>query len=543
MRVVLAGQAYPPSTNGPAVFMANLAHALAARGHRVLVLAPSERTRSYEHDADGVRHVALPSVPIGVAGLRVTLHPGPAIDELFDAFGPDLVHIQDHYLTSRSVLRRARARGSRVVGTNHFLPENFALQFPWPLRSSALVHRVLWWTVGPLLQRLDAVAAPSRTAAGLLERRWPSLSVRPISCGVDLRRFRPRTAEELEEVRPRYGIDPARRLVLYVGRLDSDKSVDVLVRGWLRLARDDAQLALVGGGLDAGRLRALAEGAARPGSVLFTGKVPDDDLPLLYAAADVFAMPSTIELQSIATLEAMASGRPVVAADAGALPELVRDGETGLLIPAGDPAAMAAALGRLLDDRGARHAMGRRARVAVRSHAIERTAEAYERLYRCVLEGDEGGCGGPAEGGGERRRVVLTADDFGASADINRAVSRAHRAGTLTSTSLMVTGAAVSDAVALAREAPALAVGLHLVLVHGKAVSPPTSSPTWSTQAATSATIPCGPGCGTSSTGARAASSPSRSPRSSTASRRPACAWRTSTATCTCTCTPWCSTC
>lgn len=482
MRVVLVGQAYPPRINGPAVFMQNLARALADRGHDVLVLAPSERARSYERVDGRVRHVALPSFPLGIAGVRITLHAGPEIDDLFDDFRPDVVHLQDHYPTSRSALRRARRRGLPVVGTNHFLPENLALQLPWPLRSSRWVERVLWWTVGPVLRRLDAVAVPSRTAAALLEEHWPGLAPRPISCGVDLRRFHPRGSGERAAVRERHGLALDRTVALYVGRLDSDKSVDVLVRAWRQLGDLPAQLVLVGGGLEEDHLRTLARDAGDPSSVVFAGQVPDDDLPLLYAAADLFVMPSTIELQSIATLEAMATELPVLAADAGALPELVHEEVTGLRFRPGDPEALRHALRRLLVDADARARFGRSGLERVREHAVERSAERYEALYREAIGARAGGgdatTGGSADGdGAERHRVVVTADDFGAAPDINRAVLAAHRAGTLTSTSLEVTGEAAAEAVELARATPTLAVGLHLVLVKGRAASDPARIP------------------------------------------------------------------
>src|SRR5439155_23320461 len=110
---------------------------------------------------------------------------------------------------------------------------------------------------------------------------------------------------------------------LYVGRLDRGKRIAVLIHAFHRLSREDLQLPIAGRGRHGRALRALAERLALGRRVVFTGFVPDEDLPGLLNSVDVFVMPSEAELQSIATLEAMATGRPVLAEVALALPELM----------------------------------------------------------------------------------------------------------------------------------------------------------------------------------------------------------------------------
>jgi glycosyltransferase involved in cell wall biosynthesis len=121
--------------------------------------------------------------------------------------------------------------------------------------------------------------------------------------------------------------------------------------------------------------------------VVFAGRVPDGDLAALFRAADLFVMPSELELQSIATLEAMASGRPVAAANACALPELVEDGRSGLLFRPGDPDDAARCLGRLGRDPGLRAEMGRRARARAEEHDLARTLRRFEQLYASLASG------------------------------------------------------------------------------------------------------------------------------------------------------------
>lgn len=123
------------------------------------------------------------------------------------------------------------------------------------------------------------------------------------------------------------------------------------------------------------------------GAVFVTGFVDDADLPAAYATADVFANAGTAELQSLATLEAMASGLPVVGADSSALPHLVRDAHNGYLFPPGDATTLADRLVTLLADPARARLMGRRSRAPAERHDVAGTVAAFETVYREVVPG------------------------------------------------------------------------------------------------------------------------------------------------------------
>ncbi|MGW2195743.1 glycosyltransferase, partial [Streptosporangium sp. NPDC001682] len=178
---------------------------------------------------------------------------------------------------------------------------------------------------------------------------------------------------------------PDRDTILFVGRLDEEKRLDELIRALPHVLNNaDAQIALVGTG---GQRTALARLADRIGvgdRVTFLGFVPDEALPQAYAAADVFAMPGVAELQSIATLEAMATGLPVVAADAMALPHLVRPGENGALFSPGDVQELARHLSALLASPGLRASMGTASRAIALTHDHQASLARFEAIYREV---------------------------------------------------------------------------------------------------------------------------------------------------------------
>jgi len=384
MRILIAAQTYRPATNGAAVFALHLAEGLAQAGHQVMVLMPSNRIHSYRELGGAVRVeaiAALPLVPL-YPDIYVTVLPRRQVGRLLDGFRPDAVHIQDHYPLSRAVLAASLAHGLPVVGTNNFVPENMVPQVPLLPGSRALLERLLWRTVLGVFNRVHVVTAATGTSANILRQHGLRRPLLTISCGVDLERFRPDLGVNRPAMRLRYGLDPQRVVFLYVGRLDPDKRLDVLLRATARLGRTDLQLAIAGRGRQLKALQALADRLALGARVVFTGYVPAEDLPALLNSVDVFAMPSEAELQCLAALEAMATARPVLAADARALPELVQNGVNGYLFRAGDAGDAARCMAQLLAEREQWAAMGLASLAIVRPHSLHKTVSRYEALYR-----------------------------------------------------------------------------------------------------------------------------------------------------------------
>jgi glycosyltransferase involved in cell wall biosynthesis len=296
--------------------------------------------------------------------------------------------IVEHRVRSLPVVRRKGFRfcapagrlGIPVVATNHFMPENLTPYLPLPARARRRVHDWARSDAARVFARAGVVTAPTPYAAALAERNGVPGPVRPISCGMDLTRFR--TGRSAAEFRLRYGV-PDRPTVGFVGRLDVEKNLDVVVAAMalVRARVPDAQLLLVGTGDQRRRLTAQAERLGLADALVGTGFVADADLPAAYAAIDVFVNAGTAELQSLVTPEAMASGVPVVGADASALPHLIHHGDNGFRFPPGDAAALAGSLTALLTDPARARDMGRRGRVRAQEHDQSRTVTEFEQLY------------------------------------------------------------------------------------------------------------------------------------------------------------------
>jgi len=234
---------------------------------------------------------------------------------------------------------------------------------------------------------LDVVTAPSRTAANLVRSVGLKPPVFPVSCGVDTGLFRPDPSVDRLYWRAHYGIDPQRKVFFFVGRVDKEKRLDVLLRALQRLDRDDIQLVIGGKGAAFGQMQALAQTLGLRQKVHFTGFIPNEDLPGVLNSIDVFVMPSEAELLSISTLEAMACSRPLLLARAVALPELVDEGVNGLLFTPGDVADAARGLAWFADHPERWPEMGSASLEKVQAHSLENMVCRYEELYTSLLAG------------------------------------------------------------------------------------------------------------------------------------------------------------
>jgi 1,2-diacylglycerol 3-alpha-glucosyltransferase len=387
MRIAIAGHTYHPGNNGQAIFTIHLAEGLARSGHEVHVIVPGGHFRHEEAVINQVRLHLLRSLDASHLhpGVYIPIGNGRRVWRILESNEFDVVHIQDHYPLCRSVARIAARCNIPVLGTNHFLPENLlpylsVLPLPRKLKISILWDLMLW-----TYNHLQVVTTPTETAARILLRRKIRVPVMPVSCGVDTNNFKPHHQLDKPGACAHFGLDASKVIFLYVGRLDSEKRVDLLLRGLAQLRSSGEagiQLAVAGQGAAQAELHSLARALKLGGSIRFLGYVPQADLPLLYQTADIFAMPSPEELQSIATLEAMASGRPVLAASARALPELVTNGLNGKLFEPGSPAAVAEGMAALSTAREAWPRMGWASRSRAQAHSLENTIRRYEEIYR-----------------------------------------------------------------------------------------------------------------------------------------------------------------
>jgi glycosyltransferase involved in cell wall biosynthesis len=386
LTILIAADTFPPEINGAARFTARLARGMVERGHEVHVVCPSRTIHDEVSDCHGatVHRIGSYSTKRFHPTFRLTpvWRIYPATAKLLDTVKPDVVHIQSHFLFGSALLRQSPRRGIPVVATNHFMPENLYGSLPLPHFLRGAAGRRLWRSLIRRYRTAQLVTAPTARAVELLhDNGFPDIAI-PVSCGIDVDIYR-QHAEDFRAAHPEHR-PPT---IAFVGRLDEEKRIDELIHALARVELPEPpHLTVVGSGACRQPLQALAAALGLADRVHFTGLATDNEVLDAYAAADVFCMPSIAELQSIATMEAMSSGKPVIAADAMALPHLVRPGENGWLFQPGDVDDLATRLQQLLSDPDLRARFGAASRQIIASHDIHTVLRTFEDLYRAVID-------------------------------------------------------------------------------------------------------------------------------------------------------------
>ena len=380
LKIVIGCDTFSPDINGAARFAERLAAGLVQRGHDVHVVAPNQAYRR-----------AQPHTEV-IEGEPMTLHRLPSLRwaphdwlrfvwpwrskhyarKVLDQVQPDVVHIQSHIVIGRGLAYIANERGIPVIATNHVMAENILDHTTMPKFIDDLELKFAWADAKRTYDKTRAITTPTRRAADFLEKTVEVEGVIPVSCGIDRTQYTPVIA-------PR-----EKNSIIFVGRLTAEKQVEVILKAMTKL---DPALAttfdIVGGGDQRKQLEHLTAQLGLADRVTFHGRTSDEELRALLSRASLFVIASIAELQSIATMEAMASALPIVAADAVALPHLVHDGENGYLFEPGNVDELAARLTDVLTAEPAEYERMQRASLdGVAIHDINRTLDTFEALYR-----------------------------------------------------------------------------------------------------------------------------------------------------------------
>lgn len=380
LRVLIASDTFPPDINGAARFAERLAGGLVRNGNDVHVMAPatSKKWGTFTEIHDGV-----PMTVHRIQSHKVIVHKTlrymnpftlkKKVDLILDGFEPDAIHSQSHLSVGRVLARSGRERNVRLIATNHTVPENLLKYLHLPSILEKKVIEKLWKDTGKILSLYDQVTTPTRRAAELLEKAAGMENVLAISCGIDATQFTNPTPTTNKPFR-----------ILFLGRLDWEKHIHNLLRAVAKFPPEiDFYVEIAGNGSQKKYLTELANELKISDRVSFLGHISEEELPLAYERATVFAMPSIAELQSIATMEAMASGRPVVAANAMALPHLVHDGDNGYLFEPDDVDDFSECLLKIATaDQKELNRLSENSIHLIQSHDIKRTLAIFEGLYR-----------------------------------------------------------------------------------------------------------------------------------------------------------------
>ena len=385
LTVAVVTETYPPEINGVARSIARMVDGLVARGHRVRLIRPRQSRgdcATVEPYFSETLSLALP-IP-GYPGLRMGL---PAVWRLFRAWRherPDLVHVVTEGPLGLAALLVARRLGIAVASDFHTNFDFYSRHYGVAWLKKGVAGYLRWFH-----NQTTETYVPTREMQGELAARG-FRGVEVVSRGVDCTAFGPQRRNEA--LRAQWGVTADDVVACYVGRVAPEKNLDLLFRAYEAMRENvrNVRLLVVGDGPSRVKLqRAFPD-------VIFVGMQQGAALAEHYASADMFVFPSLSETFGNVTLEAMASGLPVLAYDYAAAAEAIVDGENGLVVESGDAEAFVSAAVHLAGQADLRAEFGSAARETAERFDWEAVNDVFEqRLSDVVRVG-----GGSSQRGG-----------------------------------------------------------------------------------------------------------------------------------------------
>ncbi len=382
MNIAIFSDTFFPQING----VANVAHqsalALSLRGHNVMVFVPAEKSKKkIIQDQEKYKVVFLPSLPLGVyPGERLASPFGVNLILKLRAFKPDIIHAHTPFAAGWAALLGGKISSAKIITTHHTFFDHYLkhikLDYDWGKKLS-------WKYTVAFCNQCDVVLSPTQSLAEGLVSHGLNTPVEILLNPVDTALFHP----ALEKISHRKLLQ---KTLIYMGRLSYEKSVDKAIEAFVkaRVHEPSLILVIVGDGPERKALEDLTYKLGVSSCVIFTGVLRGHELAYRLQTCDVFITASTSENMPLSVLEAMACGLPVVAVSEKGLNEIVDEGVTGLLSPAGSVEAMADNIVEVFSHPELLDRMGSHARTRVLKYSHDKVTDSLENIYRRLLKGN-----------------------------------------------------------------------------------------------------------------------------------------------------------
>lgn len=388
MRIGLFTDTYPPYINGVSTSTMMLKRALEKEGHQVYVVTvnPDMMKHVYEEDEHILR---MPGIPTGIYDYRLTeIYSLKALNEI-KKWNLDIIHTQTEFGVGTFGRIVAKQYGIPIVHTYHTMYEDYVGYITKGYFDKASKKLVEYLTKFYCDKTVTELIVPTRKTYELFKEKYKfDRNVHIIPTGIELDRFYDEniSKKSLKIVKDKWKIQKKDFVILYVGRLGYEKSVDFLIDCQASFVKNspNCKLLIVGDGPDLHKFEEQVEKLNLKKNVIFTGKVPWEEVPLYYHACDMFATASKTETQGLTVIEAMASGKTVVCIDDESFSNVVVDGLDGYIFK--NKKDYKKIVEDLLMDSEKCKKLGRQARVSSDTYSSKYFAQRVAEVYRQAIQ-------------------------------------------------------------------------------------------------------------------------------------------------------------
>ena len=392
MRIGIFTDTYPPFINGVSTSIAMLKKALEKKGHQVFVVTVNDDAIKYKYENDDTV-IRIPGIPIGIYDYRLTgIYPLRAIGKI-RAWNLDVIHSHTEFGVGTFARIIAKQLGIPLIHTYHTMYEDYVHYITKGYFDGASKKVVEYLTLFYCDKTLTELIVPSKKTYDLFKEKYKvDRTIHIIPTGIEIERFYKEKYEKNDKVsklKNYLGISDDDFVILFVGRLGKEKSVDVLINEHRDLVKKNkrAKLLIIGDGPDAPIFKSMVQKYKLEDNVIFTGKVPWEEVPLYYQCATVFSTASNTETQGLTVIEAMAASKPVVCLNDESFNTVVIDGVSGYLFD--NPKEYRKKMMSLMDDEEKVISMGKQGRVFAEPHSSKYFAERVLDVYKLVIKKED----------------------------------------------------------------------------------------------------------------------------------------------------------
>ena len=388
MRIGIFSESWEPYISGLVTSEVMLKNALEKLGHEVYVVTANMESFSYEYD-EKKRIYKIPGIPTGIYDSRLTgIYPLKAIKKI-KSWNLDIIHSQTEFAIGTFARIFAKQYDIPIVHTYHTMYEDYVHYITkgyFDGISKKIVEFITKFYCDKTIQEL---IVPTKKTYDLFKEKYKyDRNVHIIPTGIEIDRFYKEKLplHKINNKKTELGITSDDIVMLFVGRVASEKSIDFLIDNHSEILKknQNVKLLIVGDGPDLDEYVNLVNKNKINNKVIFTGKVPWKDVPLYYGLSDIFVTASHTETQGLTVVEAMAANLPVVALDDESFRNTVIDGLTGFLFK--DKKEYINSILKLVEDENKRKKMGKQGRINSETYSSRYFAERVLRVYEIALK-------------------------------------------------------------------------------------------------------------------------------------------------------------
>lgn len=385
MKIAYFTDTFSPQINGVATSLANQARELGARGHKILIFAPSmDHIPREKFKAENVTLVYLPAIPtLLYVEFKLVVFGLPQVIKHIHKFKPDIIHLHSTFTIGLDAVTAAKLFKKPLVATIHiYFTDSDYLRFVKYKLAIKLLNKFAIRYINFLYQRCALLLTPSLALIQELKENNFKKTVHYLPNGIILKKTKLLSDKKQADLKRKYGLKE--KVILHFGRLSYEKSIDVLIKSFQMLTKNhkNVSLLIIGDGPSKKNLTKLVKKLGIEKNVVFTGFI-DHQILLssgILNIGDLFATASTMEVNPMAVLEAMSAGLPIVGVKQAGLIELVSS--NGYLVRSGDIKILAEKIEQILFDEKKASQMSAHSLKLIQKYSIDKTVDQLLDFYQ-----------------------------------------------------------------------------------------------------------------------------------------------------------------